>query len=161
MPAMDYEVEIERIPEQVCACLGGRGPVAELRARAARLDALLESAGAVTEGALMARFFDSGDYDPADTEFEVCRALAPDADGHTPDRVGELATVLIPAHHAMVVRHRGPYGELGAAHDAVAAELESVGYRRAGPVTEVFLEGPAPGRAAADYLTELRYPFAR
>jgi len=161
MPVMAYEVEIERIPEQVCACLGGRGPVAELRTRAARLDAVLQGAGVAAEGPLMAHFFDGGEYDPTDTDFEVCRALVPDAEGRTPDRVGELATELIPAHHAMVVRHRGPYGELGGAHDAVNAELESVGYRRAGPVTEVFLEGPAPGRAPADYLTELRYPFAR
>jgi effector-binding domain-containing protein len=161
MPEMAYEVEIERIPKQACVCLGGRGPVAELRARAARLDAVLESAGAASEGPLMARFFDGDDYDPADADFEVCRALAPDAGGRTPDRIGELATVLIPAHHAMVVRHRGPYGGLGAAHDAVSAELESVGYRRAGPIAEVFIEGPGPGRAPADYLTEVRYPFAR
>ena len=109
----------------------------------------------------MARFFDADDYDPTDTEYEVCRVLVPDAEGRTPDRVGDLTTVLIPAHHAMVVRQRGPYGSLAAAHDALRAALAEVGYRRAGPVTEVFVEGPAPGRAPADYLTEIRYPFAR
>jgi effector-binding domain-containing protein len=61
----------------------------------------------------------------------------------------------------MVARHRGPYGTLGKAHAALARELESVGYRLAGPITEVFLEGPAADRRSADYLTEVRYPFAR
>lgn len=158
---MSDEIEIERVPEQVCACLGGRGPVAELPARAALLAALLEREDIATEGPLMARFFDGGDYDPTDTDFEVCRALVPDAEGRTPDRVGDLPTVLIPAHHAMVVRHRGPYGGLGAAHDALDAALAEIGYRLAGPSTEVFLQGPDQGRTPADYLTEVRYPIAR
>ena len=158
---MNVEIEIERIPEQVCVCLGGRGPVAELPARAALLAAVIERAGVAVEGPLMARFFDAGDYDPKDTEYEVCRALVPDAEGRTPDRVADLATVLIPAHHAMVPRHRGPYSGLGATHEALDAALAEVGYRRAGPATEAFIEGPAPGRTPADYLTEVRYPFAR
>ena len=158
---MDYEIELTRIPEQVVACLGGRGPVRELSERAARLAASLERAGAAAEGPLMARFFDASEYDPADADYEVCRAVAPDGEGRVPDRIGDLHTSLIPSHHAMIVRHRGPYSTLGEAHAALAAELEAVGYRLAGPVTEVFLEGPAEGRRSADYLTEVRYPFAR
>jgi effector-binding domain-containing protein len=158
---MDYEIELTRIPEQVVACLGGRSPVRELGARATRLAATLERAGLASEGPLMARFFDVGEYDPADADYEVCRAVVPDAEGRVPDRVRDLHTSLIPAHHAMVVHHRGPYGTLGEAHAALAAELDAVGYRLAGPVTEVFLEGPAEGRKSADYLTEVRYPFAR
>ena len=38
----------------------------------------------------MARFFDTGEYDPTNAEFEVCRTLVPDAGGRVPDRVGEL-----------------------------------------------------------------------
>lgn len=158
---MDDEIELLRIPEQAVACLGGRGPVGELGERAARLSAILAGAGIVPVGPLMARFFDGDDYDPGDTHYEVCRALTPDHEGRVPDRIGDLHTAVIPAHHAMVRRHRGPYATLGDAHAALARELESVGYRLAGPITEVFLEGPATGRPPADYLTEVRYPFAR
>lgn len=158
---MNDEIELLRIPEQTVACLGGRGPMRELRERAARLSTILERAGIVPEGPLMARFFEAGEYDPADANYEVCRALAADEQGWTPDRVGGLPTAVIPAHHAMVIRHRGPYSTLGEAHIALDRELESVGYRLAGPVSEVFLEGPAEGRRPADYLTEVRYPFAR
>ncbi len=158
---MDDEIELTRIPEQVVACLGGRGPVAELGRRATCLAATLGRAGVVTEGPLMARFFDAADYDPTDSDYEVCLAVAADEEGRVPDRIEDLRTVLIPAHHAMVVRHRGPYGTLGETHAALAAELDAVGYRLAGPITEVFLEGPAESRRSADYLTEVRYPFAR
>lgn len=158
---MDDEIELTRIPEQVVACLGGRGPVAELGRRATCLAATLGRAGVVAEGPLMARFFDAADYDPADSDYEVCLALVPDDEGRVPDRIDDLHSALIPAHHAMVVRHRGPYGTLGEAHATLAAELDSVGYQLAGPIAEVFLEGPAEGRRSADYLTEVRYPFAR
>ena len=129
-----------------------------------RLAATLAQAGVTVEGPLMARFFTTDDdagYDPADSDYEVCLALVADAEGHVPDRIGGLHTAIIPAHHAMIVRHRGPYDSLGEAHTALAAELDSVGYRLAGPTAEVFLEGPAEGRRSADYLTEVRYPFAR
>ena len=159
--ALDYEIEIEPIAEQVVARLGGRGPVSELHDRARRLAAALARAGVASQGPPMARFFDTGAYDPADTDYEVCLALVRDERGRTPDRVGDLPTTLIPAHHAMVVRHRGPYRTLGEAHAALHRELEAVGYRLAGPVTEVFIEGPAEGRSSDDYLTEVRYPFAR
>jgi effector-binding domain-containing protein len=158
---MNDEIELVRIPEQAVVCLGGRGPVGELRERAARLNAIIAGAGMAPEGPLMARFFDGDDYDPGDTHYEVCRELTPDAEGHVPDRIGDLRSTLIPSHHAMVVRHRGSYATLGEAHATLARELESVGYRLAGPVTEVFLEGPAADRRPADYLTEVRYPFAR
>jgi len=160
-PAVDYEIEIEPVKEQVVACLGGRGPVSELHERAKRLAAVLAQAGVAWQGPLMARFFDAGSYDPEETDYEVCLAVTPDDHGWTPDRVGDLPTTLIPAHHAMVARHRGPYRTLGEAHAAIDRELEAVGYRLAGPVSEVFVEGPAAGRSPADYLTEVRYPFAR
>jgi effector-binding domain-containing protein len=158
---MQYEIELLRIPEQIVACLGGRGPLGELRDRAALLNATLERAAIVPEGPLMARFFDAGEYDPAATDYEVCRALTCDREDRVPDSIGGLSTAVIPAHHAMVARHRGPRGTLGDAHAALARELDSVGYRLAGPITEVFLEGPDEGRRPADFLTEVRYPFAR
>ena len=158
---MSYEIELQRIPEQVVACCGGRGPVGELGERVKGLAATLHGAGVAPEGPLMARFFEAADYDPAAADYEVCLAVAPDENGWVPDRIAGLQTTLIPAHHALVARHRGPYGTLGAAHAALAAELDAVGYRLAGPITEVFLEGPAEGRRSADYLTEVRYPFAR
>jgi effector-binding domain-containing protein len=155
-----YEVEIAPVAEQVFVCLGGRGPIAELRTRAARLGAALAAAGVVPTGPLMARYPDAA-YDPADVDYEVCLPIAPRADGSAPDRVAGLPTALIPAHHVMLARHRGPWSGLAAAHRAIAAALDDVGYRRAGPVSEVYLMGPDQGVAPSEYLTEVRYPYAR
>ncbi len=158
--AAPYEIEIVPVAEQVFVCLGGRGSVGELRERERRLAAALAAAGVAPAGPVMARYPETG-YDPADVEFEVCLPIAPRPDGSVPDRVAGLPTVLIPAHHAMVARHHGPRTGLAAAHHAIAAALDDVGYRRAGPVSEVYLVGPAQGVPASEYLTEVRYPYAR
>jgi effector-binding domain-containing protein len=155
-----HEIDVEPIPEQVVVCLGGRGPIAELRERGRRVAAVLAAAGVAPAGPLMARYPQT-DYDPADLEFEVGLPIAPRPDGSVPDRVGDLPVVLIPAHHAMVARHRGPLTGLAAAHRAIAAALDDVGYRRAGPVSEVYLAGPEQGLPPSEYLTEVRYPYAR
>jgi len=159
-PDAPYEIDIEALPEQVVVCLGGRGPIAELRERGRRLAAALAAAGVAPAGPLMARYPESG-YDPADVEYEVCLPIAARPDGSVPDRVAGLPTALIPAHHAMVARHRGPRTGLAAAHRAIAAALDDLGYRRAGPVSEVYLAGPDQGVPASEYLTEVRYPYAR
>jgi len=156
---MESEVELLKIPEQTIARLGGRGPIRELRERAARLAAALDAAGVTPESPLMARFFDE-DYDPADADYEVCFAV-PGGGESVPERVAGLEAAVIPAHHALVVRHTGPHSTLGEAHEALRRETEAAGYAVAGPATEVFVEGPAEGREPADYVTELRYPIAR
>jgi effector-binding domain-containing protein len=157
---MEYEVELTKIPEQIVACYGGRGPMRDLRERESRLTAALAGAGVTPEGPLMARFFDQ-DYDPADTNYEVCLARPADEGDALPDRIADVRTAIIPAHHALLVRHQGPYSTLGDAHEALKRELDAVGYTLAGPVTEIFVVGPQEGREPADYLTELRYPIAR
>jgi len=158
--AARYEIEIEPVPEQVYVCLGGRGPIAELRERGRRVAAALAATGIARAGPLMARYPEAG-YDASDVDFEVCLPIAPRTDGSVPDRVDGLPTVLIPAHHAMVTRHRGPWSGLAGAHRAVTQALDDVGYRRAGPVSEVYLVGPDQGVPASEYLTEVRYPYAR
>jgi effector-binding domain-containing protein len=153
-------IDIEPIAEQVGAFLAVRGPIGGLREQGRRVAAALAAAGVAPVGPLMARY-PAADYDPADVEFEVGLPIAPRADGSAPDRVGDLPCVLIPAHHAMVARHRGPLTGLAAAHRAIAAALDDLGYRRAGPVSEVYLVGPEHDVPASEYLTEVRYPYAR
>jgi len=157
---MDPEIEVAAIPEQYVVCLRGRGPVGELRARLERLQAALAASGISPTGPPLARFYDA-DYDPRDTDFDVCRPIAADADGHVPDEIDGLPVEYVPAHHALVTTQAGPHPALGAAHKALRRELDSVGYTLSGPVTEVFLRGPGDGVEPADYLTEVRYPYAR
>lgn len=153
-------IELKPIPAQLLVCLRERGPVRELGARAQRLEATLRDHGIVPAGPLQARFFDTA-YDSLDTDYDVCLPVAAGDDEWVPDTLAGLPTALVPAHHAMVATHHGPYATLDEAHEALGRELAAVGYALAGPVTEVFLEGPAPGRSSADYLTEVRYPIAR
>ena len=157
---MDTEIEVAAIAEQYVVCLRARGPVGELGARLARLQAALAAAGISQAGPPQARFYDD-DYDPRDTDFDVCLPIEQDNDGHVPDDVDDLPTAYIPAHHVLVATQSGPHPALGAAHAALRRELDGAGYTLSGPVTEVFLKGPGGGVEPADYLTEVRYPYAR
>jgi len=51
---------------------------------------------------------------------------------------GELVRSATPAGSAACVTHLGPYGQLGAAHDAVHAFCTSGGHRLAGPSWEIY-----------------------
>ena len=157
---MQSEIEVVAVPEQYVVCLRARGPVGELVARLARLQAALAAVGRSPTGPPLARFYDD-EYDPADTDYDVCLPIGPDTDGAVPDEVGGLPTAYIPAHHALSVTQAGPHRLLATAHEALRRELDSVGYTLSGPVTEVFLRGPGGETPPADYLTEVRYPYAR
>jgi effector-binding domain-containing protein len=156
----DHEIDIVAIPEQALVCLRERGPVSGLGERARRLSAILETAGITPVGPLQARFYDDP-YDPQDSDFEVCLPMALDERGWAPDSIAEAAVSLTPAHHVMATTHRGPYSGIAGAHEAIAAELEAVGYTIAGPATETYVTGPGDGVAAGDFVTVVSRPYAR
>jgi len=157
---IDYTIEIAAIPEQYVACLRARGPIGDLGARMARLAAFFEAAGIAPAGAPQARFYDD-EYDPDDTDFEVCLPLRPDDAGWTPDTVGDAVVSITPAHHAMATTHVGGYETIAAAHAALRRELDMLGYTQAGPASETYVHGPMQAATSDEYLTVVCYPYAR
>ncbi|MET0134720.1 MAG: GyrI-like domain-containing protein [Kibdelosporangium sp.] len=57
--------------------------------------------------------------------------------------------------------HRGPYDQLGRAHEALAGWVAANGYQVTGPPTEVYLLGPDKNRDPSEYLTEIALPVTR
>ena len=157
---MSNAVELIMIPEEYVACIHTTGPITGIRDLMTRLYAALDGAGVATAGPSMARFF-SEEFDPTNTEYEVCVPIAPRADGSVPDTIGEARTDIIPAHQAMVTEHRGSYDSVNVSYEAIGEEINAVGYAVAGPATEVFLKGPESTSDASEYVTELRLPVAR
>lgn len=161
MSTTRYEIEIVAIPEQHLACLRSRTPLSGVDDLAGRLDAAFASAGLEPAGALQARIYD--DTDPDDADVEVCRPLAPDDSGWTPDAVGEALVTITPAHHAMATTHAGPRETVGEAHAAIRRELAAVGYTQAGPASETYVSGGSaePEGAGRGRVTVVCYPYAR
>jgi effector-binding domain-containing protein len=153
-------VELIMIPEEYVAYIHTTGPITGIRDLMTRLYAALDGAGVAPAGPPMARFF-SAEFDPANTEYEVCVPIVPGADGSVPDTIGETHTDVIPAHQAMVAEHRGPYDTVSVSYEAIGEELNAIGYAVAGPATEVFLKGPESTSDPSEYVTEVRLPVAR
>ncbi len=157
---MAYAIELTAMPEQAIVYLGGRAPISALRGRIVTLTAAVREAGLLPAGPAMARYFEE-EFDPQDCDYEVDIPICQDQDGSFPDRVGEHRTDLIPAHHALVTEHVGPYAGLHLAFAALTEELNALGYAVAGPMTEVYVRGPGETADPAEYVTELHLPIAR
>lgn len=100
-------------------------------------------------------------YDETDTDYEIAVPVAPHEDGSLPDTIGEVRIDVIPAHHAFVTTHVGPYTGLRNAYAALTAEMDALGYTLAGPPAEVFLRGREATSASATSQTKVRLPIAR
>jgi len=157
---MHYEVEVVRVPEQTLAVLGGRGAMGEIGARMRRLRAIVAEAGLGAGGPFIGRF-DEETRDGETLDYDVCLAVTPAADGSIPDRIGEARGELVPAHHTLATRHIGRRDQMDDAVAALHEALGAIGYRAAGPLWEVYVAGAAEGLEPADFVTDLRLPYAR
>jgi effector-binding domain-containing protein len=157
---MRYEVEVVRVPEQTLAVLGGRGTMGEIGARMRRLRAIVAETGLAADGPLIGRFCEET-RDGETLDYDVCFAVAPAADGSVPDRIGDARGELVPAHHTLATRHVGPRDQMDDAVAALHEALDALGYRAAGPLWEVYVAGSGEGLEPADFVTDLRLPYAR
>jgi effector-binding domain-containing protein len=78
----------------------------------------------------------------------------------TPPARDGIGVVVVPGGPAAQAFHRGRYDTIGAGHAAVARWVHAHGYRRAGPVREVYLTGPDEA-GPDDLLTEIVMPLAK
>jgi len=153
-----YDVDIVAVPEQAVLSLRGRGPLAEVGRRMARLRELADEAGLAPAGPLAARFYDEEEVEP---DYDVCLPVTPRPDGSVPDRVEEARGELIPLHHVLQATHVGPHDAMQDAWRAVREAGDALGYTQSGPVTEVYVTGAGSGADPASYVTLVRLPYAR
>lgn len=155
---MIYDVDIVAVPEQAVLSLRGRGPLAEVGRRMARLRELADEAGLAPAGPLAARFYDEEEVEP---DYDVCLPVTPRPDGSVSDRVEEARGELIPLHHVLQATHVGPHDAMQDAWRAVREAGDALGYTQSGPVTEVYVTGAGSGADPASYVTLVRLPYAR
>jgi len=89
--------------------------------------------------------------DQADGEIEACIPVASGAAGGV--------AVDIPAAEVVATLHRGPYTEIGPAHEALGAWLAEQGREPVGPPREVYLNDPSE-TAPEELLTEVLFPLS-
>ena len=157
---MIYDVDIVAVPEQAVLCLRRRGPLREIDGRRRRLREIAEQAGLTAAGPAMARFYDSDAARP-DLDYDVCLPVQPAGDGSVPDSVAEARGEWIPLHHALRAVHSGPGNDVQDAWRAVDEARAALGYTASGPFTEVYVAGRESGADPADFVTEVRLPYAR
>jgi effector-binding domain-containing protein len=157
---MRYDVDVVAVPEQTLAVLGGRAAMTEVGERMRRLRTIVREVGVTATGPMIGRFYEET-ADGETLDYDVCVAVEPASDGSVPDRIGEARGELVPAHHTLATTHIGPRDQMDDAVAALHEALEAVGYRPAGPLWEVYLAGTAEGLTPAQFVTELRLPYAR
>lgn len=99
-------------------------------------------------------------HDPEFREQDVNVEVAIPIEGDVPGGGPVKARVLEAADAACLV-HKGSYETIGEAYNAAMAWLEPNGYRIAGPVREVYLNGPGDTQDPAQYVTEIQAPVEK
>jgi len=155
-----YEVDVVAVPEQAVVSLRERGPLADLGRRIRRLRELVAQAGLTPAGPPMARFYEDAAADPL-LDYDVALPVMLRDDGSVPDKVEEARGELIPLHHALQAVHTGPHDAMGDAWRAVQEAREALGYTPSGPVTEVYVRSRGDAVEPAQFVTEVRLPYAR
>jgi len=72
-------------------------------------------------------------------------------------KVRELAGV----DQAASIIHEGGYEDIGGTYGQLLKWIEANGYRIAGPVREVYVQGVEPGRDPSEYVTEVQMPVKK
>lgn len=146
---LTYQVELVELPEQPVAVVrGGRIEVSEvsdfIRAAFAEVFRTIGAQRVEAAGPPFGRFHPMAGTLDAEAGVPVSRAITPTG------RVG--AGVLLGGPTATVL-HRGAYGAVGAAYQALSRWVEEHGYETVGRPWESYLDGPeVPEPRTAVYL---------
>ena len=100
-------------------------------------------------------------HDPEFREQDVDVEVAVPVTGSIPE--GErLKGRELPAVEEMAcIIHQGSYETIGGTYGQLMAWIEATGYRMAGPVREVYVQGPESGDDPSTYVTEIQLPVEK
>ncbi|HZD16870.1 MAG TPA: GyrI-like domain-containing protein [Actinomycetota bacterium] len=152
---MSYEIQVKEVPDVLVASVRRRASMATVGKETpeAFLE-LMEAVGPVGYGEGMPGVVYLGEVAP-DTDWDM-EIFMPVRERFDPP-AGMDVRILAGTRCASTI-HRGPYGELGAAHDALRAWIGSQGHQIAGPPRELYLNDPNEvGQEQA--LTEILFPI--
>jgi len=154
MPA--YEVVIKKVDRQTVASVRDVIPTyGDVGRLFGEVFGYLGSHGANPIGPPLAIYHD-GEYREQDVDVEVAVPVAGKVPGNSKVKLQELPAV---TQMACVI-HKGDYGGIGQAYNAVMAWVDKNGYRITDCNREVYLQGPGQGDPAS-YVTEIQFPVEK
>ena len=154
MPA--YEVVIKKVDRQTVASVRDVIPTyGDVGRLFGEVFGYLGSHGANPIGPPLAIYHD-GEYREQDVDVEVAVPVAGKVPGNSKVKLQELPAV---SQMACVI-HKGDYGGIGQAYNAVMAWVDKNGYRVTDCNREVYLQGPGQGDPAS-YVTEIQFPVEK
>ncbi|HJP66482.1 MAG TPA: GyrI-like domain-containing protein [Actinomycetota bacterium] len=151
---MTYDIEVKELPARYVASIrvtvapDQMGPTFE--ELLPEVLAELQEQNAQASGPSFGIFFEFGEQVDMEAGFPVM--LPVESSGRVGFRTLEEGTFAVTWHH-------GPYSTIGEAHRAVTQWAEQNGRAILGPPWEVYWDGPASGKPAAEFRTEVGYPI--
>lgn len=99
--------------------------------------------------------YHDGEYKAVDIDAEICQAVTERKTSREALQFTELPEV----KQAVCVLHKGSYETLPYAYQALITYVEEHGYKAAGKIREVYIDGVWNQEHSEDWLTELQYPI--
>lgn len=156
-PWTAYTVRFEEVPPRQILSVRDRVTQQELGSSAqsafSELFQHLDRVGLAPDGPTFALYHDQAFNEDA-VEVEWCVPVARPLSG-----VGRVNGRALEGGRFAATLHPGAFEAMGPAYVAVHKALVEAGHRPAVPIREVYLVGPQPGRAPADYRTALLWPL--
>jgi effector-binding domain-containing protein len=100
-------------------------------------------------------------YDEEFREEAIDVEIAAPATGAVPASERVQARELPAVEQMACLIHEGDYEAIGGTYGQLMAWIEANGYCIAGPVREVYLQGPESGRDPSTYVTEIQFPVEK
>jgi effector-binding domain-containing protein len=147
------EVVIKHIPAQTIASVRDTVTTAGIAQLFGELFGYLGQLGLGPSGPPIGIYYDE-EFREGAIDAEIAAPVA----GSVPDG-GRIKVRELPAiDRAASIIHEGAYENVAGTYGQLLKWVEANGYRIAGPVREVYVQGVEPGRDPSDYVTEIQFP---
>jgi effector-binding domain-containing protein len=150
------EVVIKKVPAQAIASVRDNVPVTGIPQLFGELFGYLGQRGVGPAGPPIGIYYDE-EFREGPIDVEIAAPIT----GSVPEgdrvKVRELPAV----EQVASIIHEGAYETVGGTYSQLLQWIEANGYRLAGPIREVYMQGPEPGRDPSDYVTDVQLPVKK
>jgi effector-binding domain-containing protein len=150
------EVVLKKVPPQAVASVRDNVPVTALPQLFGELFGYLGQRGLGPAAPPIGVYYDE-EFREGPLDVEIAAPVA----GRVPESDRIKLRELPAIKQAASIIHEGNYEDVGGTYSQLLQWIEANGYRIAGPVREVYVQGPETGRDPSDYVTEIQLPVEK
>ncbi len=150
------EVLIKKVPAQAVASVRDNVTIPGLAQLFGELFGYLGQRGLGPAGPPIGIYYDE-EFCEGPIDVEIAAPVA----GSVPEGERVKLRELPAIEQAASIIHEGSYEDVGSTYSQLLQWVEANGYRIAGPVREVYLQGPEADRDPSTYVTEVQFPVER